>query len=156
MSPNLASFCNGRIETFTGAILGFSTKYVLFSSLILNVCSNMHDIILPKPNDGSITLGVYFSYITFTIFCSKLTCSFVSLKSVPLEFTEIYKSASNFFLSSDFCSYVAFSKCEMIGWESFLNSFPMTFLSKTTVVWSSGLASLNFLEATSLVPEPKE
>lgn len=136
ISANLASFCNGRIETFTGAILGLRTKYVLFSSLTLKVCSNMTDIILPRPNEGSITLGVYFSSFTFTIFCSKLTWSFVSLKSVPLALTVMNWSVSNLLLSSTFWSSVALSKWEIMAWESFLNSLPMTLRSKMTEVWS--------------------
>lgn len=155
ISPNLASFCNGKIDTLTGAILGFKTKYVLFSSLTLKVCYNMHDMILPRPNDGSMTLGVYFSSITLTIFCSNWTCYLASLKSVPLAFTVMNPSVSNLVLSSAFNYSWAFYKCEMIAWESFLNYFPITFLSKTTDVWSYGLAYLNLLEAISLVPEPK-
>lgn len=154
MSPNLGSFWSGRIETLTGAILGFRTKYVLFSSLILKVCSNMHDMILPKPKDGSMTLGVNFSYMTLTIFCSNWTCSLVNLKSAPLALTVMNESVSNLVLSSAFNYSPAFYKWEMIAWESFLNYFPMTFLSKTIEVCNYGRASLNFLEAISFVPEP--
>ena len=96
----------------------------------------MHDIILPNPNDGSITLGVNFYYITFTIFCSKDTWSAVNLKLFPLTSIFIDLSVSNCCFNWTLRSYTAFYKWEIIAWESFLNYLPMTFLSKTIVVWS--------------------
>lgn len=50
-----SAFITGKIDTLIGAILGGNVKNVLYSSLILKLCSKIHNIILPIPNAGSIT-----------------------------------------------------------------------------------------------------
>ena len=87
---NLSSCWSGRIETLVGAIFGFKHKYVLFSSLALKECSRMAVIILPNPNEGSITLGMNFYYPTFTTFNSNCKCFFSSLNYLSLILITIY------------------------------------------------------------------
>ena len=154
MGLKRASFWRGRIETLTGAILGLRRRYVLILSLILKECSKIAVMILPKPNEGSITLGVNFSSMTLTIFCSNWMCCLSSSTLSAWRGTSILPSASNLSFRADFSSSLRFSKYELMAWEFFLNYLPTICLLTTIVVCFSGRASLNLREASNLTPEP--
>jgi len=109
----------------------------------------MQYIILPRPYDGSMTEGVYFSSITIFSSLSNLMYSSVSLISfdgilstIDLFFSISVAYASNWSLSR-------LSTNSLIGFESFLKFLPIFCFSTTALTTYTLIGVLSCLAATS-------